>query len=60
MCRFSRELAAEGGIGAAPQEIGAYDIAARDRVRTVDLDGVFSGLKFQLPAAQQPVTDGGG
>ena len=38
------------GIGAAPQMIGDYDIAAWDRVRAVDLDGVFYGLKFQLPA----------
>jgi NAD(P)-dependent dehydrogenase (short-subunit alcohol dehydrogenase family) len=38
------------GIGAAPQTIGDYDIAAWDRVRAVDLDGVFYGLKFQLPA----------
>jgi NAD(P)-dependent dehydrogenase (short-subunit alcohol dehydrogenase family) len=45
------------GIGAAPQKIGDYDIAAWDRVRAVDLDGVFYGLKFQLPAI---VAAGGG
>jgi NAD(P)-dependent dehydrogenase (short-subunit alcohol dehydrogenase family) len=45
------------GIGAAPQTIGDYDIAAWDRVRSVDLDGVFYGLKFQLPAI---VEAGGG
>ena len=45
------------GIGAAPQTIGDYDIAAWDRVRAVDLDGVFYGLKFQLPAI---VEAGGG
>jgi len=45
------------GIGAAPQTIGDYDIAAWDRVRAVDLDGVFYGLKFQLPAI---VASGGG
>ncbi|WEO79400.1 SDR family oxidoreductase [Cryobacterium sp. SO2] len=45
------------GIGAAPQMIGDYDIAAWDRVRAVDLDGVFYGLKFQLPAI---VAGGGG
>ncbi len=45
------------GIGAPPQLIGDYDIAAWDRVRAVDLDGVFYGLKFQLPAI---VESGGG
>lgn len=45
------------GISAAPQKIGDYDIAAWDRVRSVDLDGVFYGLKFQLPAI---VSAGGG
>jgi len=45
------------GIGAAAQTIGDYDIAAWDRVRSVDLDGVFYGLKFQLPAI---VAAGGG
>jgi NAD(P)-dependent dehydrogenase (short-subunit alcohol dehydrogenase family) len=45
------------GIGAAPQSIGDYDIEAWDRVRAVDLDGVFYGLKFQLPAI---VAAGGG
>ncbi|MFG6444333.1 SDR family NAD(P)-dependent oxidoreductase [Microbacterium sp. P07] len=45
------------GIGAPPQTIGDYDIAAWDRVRAVDLDGVFYGLKFQLPAI---VAAGGG
>ncbi|WP_150953463.1 SDR family NAD(P)-dependent oxidoreductase [Microbacterium testaceum] len=45
------------GIGAAPQNIGDYDIAAWDRVRSVDLDGVFYGLRFQLPAI---VASGGG
>ncbi len=45
------------GIGAPAQTIGDYDIAAWDRVRAVDLDGVFYGLKFQLPAI---VAAGGG
>ncbi|WJS91298.1 SDR family NAD(P)-dependent oxidoreductase [Microbacterium testaceum] len=45
------------GIGAAPQNIGDYDVEAWDRVRAVDLDGVFYGLKFQLPAI---VASGGG
>jgi len=45
------------GIGAAPQNIGDYDIEAWDRVRAVDLDGVFYGLRFQLPAM---VAAGGG
>ncbi|WP_062200674.1 SDR family NAD(P)-dependent oxidoreductase [Demequina salsinemoris] len=45
------------GIGAAPMNIGDYDIAAWDRVRAVDLDGVFYGLRFQLPAM---VEAGGG
>ncbi|WAC70554.1 SDR family NAD(P)-dependent oxidoreductase [Microbacterium sp. SL75] len=45
------------GIGAAPQNIGDYDIEAWDRVRAVDLDGVFYGLRFQLPAI---VASGGG
>jgi len=45
------------GIGAAPQTIGDYDVEAWDRVRAVDLDGVFYGLKFQLPAI---VAAGGG
>jgi NAD(P)-dependent dehydrogenase (short-subunit alcohol dehydrogenase family) len=38
------------GIGAAPQLIGDYTIEDWDRVRSVNLDGVFYGLKFQLPA----------
>ena len=45
------------GISAPPQLIGDYDIAAWDRVRAIDLDGVFYGLKFQLPAI---VAAGGG
>lgn len=45
------------GIGAPPQNIGDYDVEAWDRVRAVDLDGVFYGLKFQLPAI---VASGGG
>lgn len=45
------------GIGAAPQTIGEYDIEAWDRVRAVDLDGVFYGLRYQIPAM---VTAGGG
>ncbi|MCM3697716.1 SDR family NAD(P)-dependent oxidoreductase [Microbacterium oleivorans] len=45
------------GIGAPPQSIGDYDVEAWDRVRAVDLDGVFYGLKFQLPAI---VAAGGG
>jgi NAD(P)-dependent dehydrogenase (short-subunit alcohol dehydrogenase family) len=45
------------GIGAAPADIGDYDIAAWDRVRGVDLDGVFYGLRYQLPAM---VEAGGG
>ncbi|WNM26972.1 SDR family oxidoreductase [Demequina capsici] len=45
------------GIGAAPQNIGDYKIEDWDRVRAVDLDGVFYGLRFQLPAM---VESGGG
>jgi len=45
------------GIGAAPQDIGEYDVEAWDRVRAVDLDGVFYGLRYQLPAM---VAAGGG
>ena len=45
------------GIGAAPQDIGEYDVEAWDRVRAVDLDGVFYGLRYQLPAL---VAAGGG
>lgn len=45
------------GIGAPPAKIGEYDVAAWDRVRAVDLDGVFYGLRFQLPAM---VAAGGG
>ena len=45
------------GIGAPPARIGEYDVAAWDRVRAVDLDGVFYGLRFQLPAI---VAAGGG
>ncbi len=45
------------GIGAAPQRIGEYSIADWDRVRAVDLDGVFYGLRYQIPAM---VTAGGG
>ena len=45
------------GIGAPPQNIGDYDVEAWDRVRAVDLDGVFYGLKFELPAI---VASGGG
>lgn len=45
------------GIGAAPQNIGDYDIAAWDRVVGVDLNGVFYGLRYQLPAI---VAAGGG
>ncbi|MGW2095848.1 SDR family NAD(P)-dependent oxidoreductase [Promicromonospora sukumoe] len=45
------------GIGAPPAKIGDYDVEAWDRVRAVDLDGVFYGLRFQLPAM---VAAGGG
>ncbi|MFD6445107.1 SDR family NAD(P)-dependent oxidoreductase [Promicromonospora sp. NPDC060204] len=45
------------GIGAPPAKIGEYDVAAWDRVRGVDLDGVFYGLRYQLPAM---VAAGGG
>jgi NAD(P)-dependent dehydrogenase (short-subunit alcohol dehydrogenase family) len=45
------------GIGAAPQPIGEYDVAAWDRVRSVDLDGVFYGLRYEIPAM---LTAGGG
>jgi NAD(P)-dependent dehydrogenase (short-subunit alcohol dehydrogenase family) len=45
------------GIGAAPANIGDYDIAAWDRVVGVDLSGVFYGLRYQLPAM---VKAGGG
>jgi NAD(P)-dependent dehydrogenase (short-subunit alcohol dehydrogenase family) len=45
------------GIGAAPQPIGEYDIEAWNRVRAVDLDGVFYGLRYEIPAM---VAAGGG
>ncbi|TFD51114.1 SDR family oxidoreductase [Cryobacterium sp. Hh7] len=45
------------GIGAAPADIGDYDIAAWDRVIGVDLSGVFYGMRYQLPAM---VAAGGG
>jgi NAD(P)-dependent dehydrogenase (short-subunit alcohol dehydrogenase family) len=45
------------GIGAAPQPIGEYDVAAWDRVRGVDLDGVFYGLRYEIPAM---LSSGGG
>ena len=45
------------GIGAAPARIGDYDVEAWDRVRAVNLDGVFYGLRAQLPAI---VAAGGG
>jgi NAD(P)-dependent dehydrogenase (short-subunit alcohol dehydrogenase family) len=45
------------GIAAAPAPIGEYDIAAWDRVRAVDLDGVFYGLRYQIPAL---LASGGG
>lgn len=41
------------GIGAAPQPIGEYDVEAWDRVRAVDLDGVFYGLRYEIPAMLQ-------
>ncbi|MBD8728807.1 SDR family NAD(P)-dependent oxidoreductase [Frigoribacterium sp. CFBP 13707] len=45
------------GIAGAPADIGEYDVATWDRVRSVDLDGVFYGLRYQLPAI---VEAGGG
>ena len=45
------------GIGAAPADIGDYEIDAWDRVIGVDLSGVFYGMRYQLPAM---VTAGGG
>ncbi|ARC58082.1 Levodione reductase [Frondihabitans sp. 762G35] len=45
------------GIAAAPAPIGEYDIEAWDRVRAVDLDGVFYGLRHQIPAL---LASGGG
>jgi NAD(P)-dependent dehydrogenase (short-subunit alcohol dehydrogenase family) len=45
------------GITAPPADIGEYDIAAWDRTRAVDLDGVFYGLRYELPAI---VAAGGG
>ena len=45
------------GIGAPAADIGEYDIAAWDRVRAVDLDGVFYGLRYEIPAM---VAAGGG
>lgn len=45
------------GIGAPAQNIGDYDIAAWDRVVSVDLSGVFYGLRYELPAI---VASGGG
>ena len=45
------------GIGAPPASIGDYEIAAWDRVVAVDLNGVFYGMHYQLPAI---VSAGGG
>lgn len=45
------------GIGGPAAPIGDYDVDAWDRVRAINLDGVFYGLKFQLPAI---VASGGG
>ena len=45
------------GIGGPAATIGDYDVDAWDRVRSINLDGVFYGLKFQLPAI---VASGGG
>ncbi|SDG81600.1 SDR family NAD(P)-dependent oxidoreductase [Klenkia brasiliensis] len=45
------------GIGAPPQPIGEYDVAAWDRVRSVDLDGVFYALRYEIPAM---LASGGG
>ena len=45
------------GIGAPAANIGDYEIAAWDRVVGVDLNGVFYGLRYQLPAI---VASGGG
>ncbi len=45
------------GIGAPPANIGDYEIADWDRTRAVDLDGVFYGLRYQIPAM---LTAGGG
>jgi len=45
------------GISSAPQPIGEYDVAAWDRVRAVDLDGVFYGLRYEIPAM---LASGGG
>ncbi|SDH37247.1 SDR family NAD(P)-dependent oxidoreductase [Agrococcus jejuensis] len=45
------------GIGAPQQRIGDYDIETWDRVRAIDLDGVFYGLRYELPAI---VASGGG
>jgi NAD(P)-dependent dehydrogenase (short-subunit alcohol dehydrogenase family) len=45
------------GIGGPAATIGDYDVDAWDRVRAINLDGVFYGLKFQLPAI---VASGGG
>ena len=44
-------------FGCNLSNLGDYDIAAWDRVRSVDLDGVFYGLRYQLPAM---VEAGGG
>ena len=55
---FEQHLAVNNaGIGAPPAKIGDYEIDAWDRVRAVDLDGVFYGLRYQLPAM---VAAGGG
>ncbi|MBM7025530.1 SDR family NAD(P)-dependent oxidoreductase [Clavibacter zhangzhiyongii] len=45
------------GISAPAADIGEYDVAAWDRTRAVDLDGVFYGLRYELPAM---VEAGGG
>ncbi|WP_435080340.1 SDR family NAD(P)-dependent oxidoreductase [Clavibacter michiganensis] len=45
------------GISAPAADIGDYEISAWDRTRAIDLDGVFYGLRYQLPAM---VEAGGG
>ncbi len=45
------------GISAPAADIGDYEISAWDRTRAIDLDGVFYGLRYQVPAM---VEAGGG
>lgn len=45
------------GVGAPPADIGDYEIASWDKVISINLSGVFYGMRYQLPAL---LASGGG